>query len=106
MRWPLFGIWLLFCSMMASAEFLTGFSLSLRHPKRLFEGASEWVIMLTSKRDYVSNLFLRQFVRIATALRDSLVMDEKHPLLGRVMIHVEKGFHDVDHELHRSFVII
>jgi len=80
--------------------------LDLRHPKRLFEGALEWMFMFTSKRDYVGNLFLRQFVRIATALRGSLVMDEKHPLHGRVMIHVEEGFKDVDHELHRSFVII
>jgi hypothetical protein len=54
--------------------------LCLRHPKRFFEGASEWMLMFTSKRDYVGSLFLRQFVRIATALRGSLVMDEKHPL--------------------------
>jgi hypothetical protein len=68
--------------------------------------ADKGLFMFTSKRDYVGNLFLRQFVRIATALRGSLVMDEKHPLHGRVMIHVEEGFKDVDHELHRSFAVI
>lgn len=62
--------------------------------------------MFTGKRDNLGNLFLRQFVRIATALRGSLVMDEKHSLFGRVMIHVEEDFQNVDHEVHRSFVII
>ena len=33
-------------------------------------------------------------------------MDEKHLWCSRVPIHVEEGFQDVDHELHRcSFVI-
>jgi len=33
-------------------------------------------------------------------------MDDKHPLLGGVMIHVEEDFQDMDHEVHRSYVII
>ena len=61
--------------------------------------------MPTSERDDVSSLFLRQFVRIVTALRGSLVMDEKHLLRSRVPIHVEEGFL-VDHELHRCLFII
>jgi len=31
--------------------------LGLRHPKRLFEGALEWMFMFTSKRDTTSATF-------------------------------------------------
>ena len=58
--------------------------LRLGYPKCFFEGALEWMFMPTSERDDVSSLFLRQFVRIVTALRGSLVMDEKHLLRSRV----------------------
>ena len=64
--------------------------LCLRYPKRLFEGASERMLVFTSKRDYVGSLFLRRLVRIATALHDSLVMGEKHRLLGFVMIRGDR----------------
>jgi hypothetical protein len=80
--------------------------LSLRCPKRFFKGASEGMIVLTRKRDDVGSLFLRQFVTIVTALCGSLVMDEKHLLRSRVPIHVEEGFQDVDHKLHRCLFII
>ena len=66
--------------------------LRLGYPKCFFEGALEWMFMPTSEHDDVSSLFLRQFVRIVTALRGSLVMDEKHLLRSRVPIHVEEGF--------------
>jgi hypothetical protein len=80
--------------------------LRLGYPKSFFEGALEWMFMPTSERDDVGSLFLRQFVRIVTTLRGSLVMDEKHLLRSRVPIHVEEGFQDMDNELHRCLFII
>ena len=94
------------CPLLTQSGPFVNIELRLGYPKSFFEGALEWMFMPTSERDDVGSLFLRQFVRIVTTLRSSLVMDEKHLLRSRVPIHVEEGFQDVDNELHRCLFII